>query len=129
MNKTELTALAERFLDAWNSQDVERVVGCYTEDVQYRDPNTKGTVEGAEAMRHYLRKLFASWTMHWTFREGFPFAGEEGAAVLWHASIRKANGGQAVEVDGMDLILLRGDRIARNDVYFDRTALQSLLQS
>jgi len=128
MNKTELTALAERFLDAWNSQDVERVVGCYTEDVQYRDPNTKGTVEGAEAMRHYLRKLFASWTMHWTFREGFPFAGEEGAAVLWHASIRKANGGQAVEVDGMDLILLRGDRIARNDVYFDRTALQSLLQ-
>ena len=129
MNQNELVTFAQRFLSAWNSQDVERVVGCYTEDIRYRDPNTKGAVKGAEAMRHYLRKLFASWTMHWTFREGFPFADEEGAAVLWHASIRKSDSGQAVEVDGMDLILLRGDRIARNDVYFDRTALQSLLQS
>jgi ketosteroid isomerase-like protein len=129
MNQNELVTFAQRFLSAWNSQDVERVVGCYTEDIRYRDPNTKGAVKGAEAMRHYLRKLFASWTMHWTFREGLPFADEEGAVVLWHASIRKADGGQAVEVDGMDLILLRGDRIARNDVYFDRTALQSLLQS
>ena len=129
MNQTELLTFAGRFLDAWNSQDVQRVVACYTENVQYRDPNTRGTVEGAEAMRHYLRKLFASWTMHWTFREGFPFAGREGAAVLWHASIRKPDGGQAVEVDGMDLVLLRGDRIERNEVYFDRLALQALLQS
>jgi len=80
-------------------------------------------------MRHYLRKLFASWTMHWTFREGFPFAGQEGAAVLWHASIRRADGGQAVEVDGMDLILFRGDKIGRNEVYFDRLVLQALLPS
>jgi hypothetical protein len=26
----------------WNSQDVERVVACYTDDVAYRDPNTRG---------------------------------------------------------------------------------------
>jgi ketosteroid isomerase-like protein len=129
VNQTELLTFAERLLDAWNSQDVERVVACYTENVQYRDPNTRGTVEGAEAMRHYLRKLFASWTMHWTFHEGFPFAGHEGAAVLWHASIRRADGGQAVEVDGMDLVLLRGDKIERNEVYFDRLVLQALLQS
>jgi ketosteroid isomerase-like protein len=129
MNQTELVALAERFLDAWNSQDVERVVACYTEDVQYRDPNTRGMVEGAEAMRHYLRKLFASWTMHWTFRDGYPFAGQEGAAVLWHASIRKPDGGEAVEVDGMDLVLFRGGKIERNEVYFDRLVLQGLLQS
>jgi len=47
VNQTELLTFAERFLDAWNSQDVERVVACYTEDVQYRDPNTRGMVEGA----------------------------------------------------------------------------------
>jgi ketosteroid isomerase-like protein len=36
--------LVADFLDAWNSQDVERVLDCYTDDVRYRDPNTRGEV-------------------------------------------------------------------------------------
>jgi hypothetical protein len=31
-----------------------------------------------------------------------------------------------VEIDGMDLALVHGDRLARNDVYFDRSPLQLL---
>jgi ketosteroid isomerase-like protein len=127
MNQAKLIELAEKFLSAWNSQDVERVVACYTDDVIYRDPNTRGTVRGAEAMRHYLRKLFASWTMSWKLREGFPLAEGEGAAVLWHATFRKAGGGPTVEADGMDLIIVRDGLLERNEVYFDRTVLQNLL--
>jgi ketosteroid isomerase-like protein len=123
MNQTELVEIAERFLSAWNSQDVERVVACYTEDLIYRDPNTRGIVEGADAMRRYLRKLFAAWSMHWTFREGYPFAERDGGAILWHATFREAGANETVEADGMDLVLVRSGRIERNDVYFDRSPL------
>ena len=59
--ESEIREVAENFLSAWNSQDVERVVACYTDDVEYWDPNTRGVVKGADAMRRYLRKLFAAW--------------------------------------------------------------------
>ena len=127
MTESELRGFAERFLSAWNTQDVERVVACYTDDLVYRDPNTRGEVHGADAFRHYLKKLFGAWTMEWFLRDGHPFAGKEGAAVLWHASFRKAGGDAVVEADGMDLVLMRADRIARNEVYFDRAVLAPLL--
>jgi ketosteroid isomerase-like protein len=129
MNQTQLTELAERFLGAWSSQSVEAVLACYTDDLVYVDPNTRGAVEGADAMRRYLTKLFGAWEMHWWLREGLPLLDEEGAAVLWRASFQRANGEQTVEVDGMDLVLMEGGRIKRNEVYFDRAALAPLLES
>lgn len=122
----ELEALAERFLDAWNSQDVDRVLDCYTPDVVYRDPNTRGNVVGADSMRRYLNKLFAAWTMTWTARELHAFRDREGAALLWHATFRRPGQAFVVETDGMDFIALRDGRAFRNEVYFDRTVLASL---
>ena len=99
----QLTAVAERLFDGWNRQDVETVVACYTDDLVYVDPNTRGAVEGADAMRRYLGKLFGRWEMHWSLRELFPLADVDGAAALWHASFRKPGGELTVEADGMDL--------------------------
>ena len=125
---SKLLKLAERFLAAWNTQDVEQVIACYTEDVHYREPGTRGEgIRGHDAMRRYLRALFATWKMHWSLRELYPLKDGEGAAVLWRASLQKADGAKVVEVEGMDLVLLAGDRIKRNDVYFDRAALAPLL--
>jgi ketosteroid isomerase-like protein len=127
MTKSELTALAERIFDGWNRQDVEATVACYTDDLVYIDPNTRGAVQGADAMRRYLGKLFGRWEMHWSARELFPLADADGAAVLWHASFRKPGGEQTVEADGMDLVVLEGDRVKRNEVYFDRAVLAPLI--
>jgi len=127
MGKQDLEGLTTRFLDAWNSQDVDRVVACYTEDVRYRDPNTRGDVEGRDAMRRYLRKLFASWQMTWARREVFELASTPGVALLWHATFRRPGGAEMIEADGMDLVVLRGDQLVRNEVYFDRAVLAPLL--
>ncbi len=43
LTREELEALARHFLDAWNSQEVETVLSCYTDDLVYRDPNTRGS--------------------------------------------------------------------------------------
>ena len=123
MDRDKALQLAERFLGAWNVQDVDAVLDCYTEDVAYLDPNTKGHVEGHDAMRRYLARLFQGWNMHWSLREFFLFEGGDGGAFLWRAKLTPAAGGDTKEVDGMDLVVLRGDRMCRNEVYFDRAVL------
>jgi ketosteroid isomerase-like protein len=124
---SQLIAMSEGLLDAWNRQDVEAVVACYTDDVVYVDPNTRGAVEGADAMRRYLAKLFGRGEMHWSLREVFPLADVDGSATLWHASFRKPGGELTVEADGMDLVVLDGERVKRNEVYFDRAVLAPLI--
>jgi hypothetical protein len=126
MDREKMLSLAERFLAAWNTQEVERVVSCYTADVDYRDPNTRGAVRGEEAFRRYLNKLFANWRMSWSLREAHLFADGRGCAVLWHATFRRPDGDQTIGVDGMDFVEVAGDRISRNEVWFDRTQVAPL---
>jgi ketosteroid isomerase-like protein len=123
MKREEILALTEAVLDAWNEQDVEAVLGCYTPDCVYWDPNTRGSVVGRDAFRKYLSRLFEQWQMHWSLREFFPFEDGLGGAFLWRARLTPAAGGKTVEVDGMDLVLLEGTKLRRNEVYFDRAAL------
>jgi hypothetical protein len=60
-------------------------------------------------------------------RESFPLATVDGYAVLWRATFQKPEGGQIALAEGMDLVVMEGDRIARNEVYFDRVALATLM--
>jgi hypothetical protein len=119
--------IAERIMSAWNTHDVEKVVACYTPDLVYRDPGTRGEIRGAEAMRRYLTKMFSLWRMHWAAREAFPLGDADGSAFLWHATLTPIGGNLSVEIDGMDLAVLEGERLKRNEVYFDRMALAPLL--
>ena len=121
----ELISISDAMLSAWNEQDVEKTLACYTEDCVYLDPNTRGPVVGHDALRRYLTRLFGQWKMHWSRREIFPLADGNGSAFLWHAQLSPAAGGKTVEIDGIDLALLRGDKLCRNEVYFDRMALFS----
>ena len=54
MERETMLGLADEFLGAWTAQDVDRVLDCYTDDLLYSDPNTRGAVRGREAMRRYL---------------------------------------------------------------------------
>jgi ketosteroid isomerase-like protein len=127
MTTTEYERITRHVLDAWNSHDVERLVACYTPDLVYRDPGTRGEVRGADAFRRYLTKLFASWRMHWTPRQVFPLAGSDGVAALWRATLTPVGGDTTVEVEGVDLVVLEGGLVKRNEVYFDRGMLIPLL--
>ena len=127
MDGKQLELLIGQVLDAWNSQDVERVVGCYTEDLVYRDPNTRGEVRGADNMKRYLKKLFEGWEMRWECKASYMFGDTEGGAFLWRAYFKKAGGSKTIEADGMDLIMFRDNLIAHNEVYFDRAVLAPLI--
>jgi len=89
----------------------------------YLDPNTHGPVEGRDSLHRYLAKLFAKWKMHWTLKEFHTFSEVSGGGFLWHATLTPTDGGRTVEVEGMDLVVLRDNLLRRNEVYFDRMAL------
>jgi hypothetical protein len=127
MTRTDLDRVAREVLEAWNTQQVDRVVACYTPDLVYRDPNTRGAVLGADAFARYLAKLFATWRMHWAPREVFPLAGADGAAFSWRARLTLVGTDAGADVEGIDLAILEGDRLKRNEVYFDRAVLAPLL--
>jgi ketosteroid isomerase-like protein len=121
--------LADQFLAAWNSQEIERVLACYSPDFEYRDPNTRGPVRDADGMRRYLAKLFRHWRMHWMVREAQLFDNREGCMVLWRANFVRQDTGASMDVDGIDFVELRDGRISRNEVCFDRAQLAPLLQA
>ncbi len=124
---TRYRQLSDHVLSSWNSQDVERVLACYTDDLAYLDPNTQGPVVGREAMRAYLTKLFGRWTMTWEGGELFPLEGTDGVAIRWSGTLSPAGESRSVEISGLDLVILDGDLVKRNEVYFDRSPLASLL--
>jgi hypothetical protein len=119
--------LAGHVLDAWNSQDVERVVETYAQEFSYVDPDTRGAITDRDALRRFLTKLFANVRAHTTAREALPLSGGDGVALLWSATVSLAAGDKRVEVDGVDIVRLDGERIADHQIYFDRAALAPLL--
>jgi hypothetical protein len=124
-----LLRLADHVLSTWSGQDVEQVLGCYTDDLVYLDPNTRGPVVGRDAMRAYLTKLFSRWTMTWK-RDGdevFPLEGTDGVAIRWVGTLAPASESRSVDIAGIDLVILEGELIARNEVYFDRSPLAALM--
>jgi hypothetical protein len=118
-------AFAERWLPAWSGNRPELLVSFYTEDAFYADPAIPEGVRGREALLAYFRRLLArnpDWV--WTQRDSLPLAG--GFLNLWHARIPV--GERVVELEGACTVELRDGRIARNLVFFDRSALLDALR-
>ena len=110
----DLAALEDfnaKWLKAWSDKDVDRLCGFYADDCVYKDPQTAGGLEGNAALRAYLDGLFsATPAMTYTPDEIWPIKG--GYCGRWYCDIE---GGARLR--GFDLEILRGDRIALNEVY------------
>ena len=102
-----------RWLVAWSDKDVERLLGFYTEDARYFDPQTPGGLTGHEPLRAYLTRLFASTpAMTYAADEVWPTA--DGFCGRWFCTVGEAD---APALRGFDLVVLRGGQIALNEVY------------
>lgn len=120
MDRAQLEAFCDAWFDAWRGNEPARLASFYAEDCWYVDPARPQGVRGREALLRYFERLLAAnpeWS--WTRERLDPVEG--GFAVTYVARVPVPSG-ETLTIKGMDLVLLRGREIARNEVHFD-TAL------
>jgi ketosteroid isomerase-like protein len=66
MDDTTAGRVARNWIAAWNSHDLDRILGHYTDDVVFTSPriteflgDPRGRVEGRDALRHYWATALA----------------------------------------------------------------------
>lgn len=102
------------WLRAWTEKDVERLLGFYTEDCDYKDFQTPAGLKGHGALRDYLTGLFGS-TPPIRYNPDETWAIDGGFCGRWFADVGEK--GEMGRMRGFDLALLRGDKITLNEVF------------
>jgi steroid delta-isomerase-like uncharacterized protein len=119
-----------RWLDAWNSHEVDRVLECLTDDVEIRDDSWPQPMHGHADVREFLEALWrAVPDMTFELLDGpYLIPGQPRASFRWRGSGTFtgpmsppgfAPTGRRWEVDGADFQEYRDGRICNLRVAFD----------
>lgn len=115
-----LTDFSNRWLDTWTGNRPEALIEFYSADAFYCDPARPAGLRGKEELLGYFQKLLAQ-NPDWIWKAKELIETERGFVLKWTANIPTAS--SLVIVDGLDIVELQDERITRNEVYFDRSAL------
>jgi steroid delta-isomerase-like uncharacterized protein len=130
----QMSALAVRWLEAWNTHDLDAIIDCTTEDIVMDDPTAFGGVARGQAeVRRFCGDFLQAFPdIH--FETGPPYTALEGAgiAVSWRMSGTFTNDfaipsapkpiaptGRHFSVEGMDLYGFRDGRVCWWRLYYD----------
>ncbi len=121
MKKKELETYLKSWVASWSGNQPEKLLKYYGSKVVFQDPlNPKG-LKGKKALSPYLTKLLAknpNWK--WEIKEIIPT--KKGCTVKTQAVIPVKK--KLVKVPCVDILELKGSKIVRNEVYFDRSKLK-----
>ena len=120
----------QRWLEAWNSHEADRLLALMTDDIEYRDDSWPKTMRGHADVREFLD---ATWraTPDMTFEllaGPYVIPGEPRAAFHWrgwgtHTGPLDPPGfaatGRRWELDGADFHEYRGERVCKLRIAFD----------
>lgn len=125
MNEDELFDFAREWLRSWTGNDPDRLISYYSEDAFYSDPEHRDGLQGREVILSYFVKLldvYRDWV--WTPIELFPIM--NGFVLKWKCTIYV--GTRTLHEIGVDIVILKDNKIVRNEVYFDRTRLMQAIE-
>jgi SnoaL-like domain len=111
---------AAAWLPAWSGKDPRRLASFYTRDTFYSDPRVPQGIRGREALTVYLQRLLARYP-DWVWTQTASTPMRDGFVNYWQAFIPTGRG--ELTLAGVCLVELRDGLIARNQVFFDRSAL------
>jgi len=121
-----IITFCQNWLTSWTGNNPEKLISFYSKTAYYQDPANPKGLKGHEEIFPYFKKLLAGnpkWI--WQMTEAYPT--EKGFILKWKATIPVKS--EEITEYGMDIVELKGDKIIRNEVYFDRTELISILKS
>jgi steroid delta-isomerase-like uncharacterized protein len=132
LSDESLQALRTSWDEAWAARDVDRIADHLTEDAVYEDPGLPEVLRGRAAFKEQARNFITALPdielrQHTVFRSvddaqlgatRWTFAGSFQSTML---PAGFAPTGRRIEVEGMTLVELRGDKIARLRLFYDTT--------
>jgi len=122
----DIITFCQNWLTTWTGNNPEKLISFYSKTAYYQDPANPKGLKGHDRIFPYFKKLLSA-NPKWIWRMTEAYSTEKGFILKWRATIPIKS--EEITVFGMDILELKGDKIIRNEVYFDRTELISLLKS
>ncbi len=112
----ELMDLTNRFVDAFNRQDLDGVVSFFSEDAVYED-SRGGAHTGHAAIRSAFEPLLngARGRIHFDAEDFFAEVETDKVMTSWR--LHMEIDGKQVSMRGLDLLHFKGDRLVRKLAY------------
>ena len=114
--RAELVRLTSRFVDAFNRQDLDGVMGFFSDDARYED-SRGGAHDGNAAIRAAFEPLLSGRMGRIRFDEEDLFAEVEAGKVMASWRLHLEVDGRPVSMRGLDLLHFEGDRLVRKLAY------------
>jgi ketosteroid isomerase-like protein len=97
-------AFAREWIQAWNRRDLESLLACYSDDVEFRSPlaakllgEPSGTVHGKANLREYFAKALAAFPGDLGIELLGVFQGMD--SIVVHFQVRGRNGAEVMEMN------------------------------
>jgi steroid delta-isomerase-like uncharacterized protein len=126
-------SLADQWIDAWNTHDVERVLACLTADALYEDVPLGAVNRGADAVRGFIQTGWAAFPDMRFELTTSAISGDHGTAEWVMAGTHAGDfpglpaTGRPFSVRGVSVLELAGDKIRSVRDYWDfATVLRQL---
>ncbi len=114
-----LQNIMETYRRAWETRNAARVLELFTEDATYQENPFGAPIVGHDAIRRYWEQATASHRdirFHWR-----PVSHADSLHVVeWAAEFTRTDSGKRIELRGVMLLELRGERIFRFREYWLR---------
>jgi len=115
----KLARIMEAYQRAWETHDAALVVELFTEDATYQENPFGEPIRGHDGIRRYWEEATGSHRdVH--FRWQLVCSAEDLHVVEWQAEFTRADSGRRMELRGVMLVELRGERVFRFREYWLR---------
>jgi len=117
MKKKELEKYVSNYLKSWTGNNPKKVLQYFGKNATFIDPANPKGLQNKESLKSYLTPLVKknnAWT--WEMQELIP--NKNGCIVKSKAVIPLSK--KKVEVNCIEIIELKGQKIIRNEIYFDQ---------
>jgi len=129
-------ALLERYVERYNARDLDACMDLYAQDAVQLMPD--GLFEGRAVIRDRLTQELAAFPdIEWglvsyveqgdAFADEWTFAGTHAGLLLLPDGTELAPTGRRVQVRGMELVRMRGDKIVVDNLYYDNLSVAAQL--
>jgi ketosteroid isomerase-like protein len=124
----------ERRFKAFESGDLAQVLDIYTDDAEYWDTKAKTGVKGKVELARYFGEFFSRFDTRFAVLEEHRLEGQDSAIVLWECAVRRrlldgTLSHALVMQRGMNLCVVKDDKISRDESYMDLASLDCLLEA